>query len=113
MDLNRNSTDSFDRALDEGAGEGLRAVDWSALLARLGAERDLRRELARNLASPPAVADFRGGGAFVVSTASTASAQDAPSVNPDALADFKSTGSNKVGNSRHAAVAKPGARGQQ
>jgi hypothetical protein len=113
MDLNRNSTDSFDRARDEGEAGGLRAVDWSALLARLGAERDLRRELARSLASPPAVADFLGGAAFVLSGADAASPQDAPSVNPDTLADLKSTGSNKVVDGRQAAVAKPGARGQQ
>ena len=111
MDLTLPFPGTFAASLDE--GEALRPLDWSALLARLGAERDLRRELARNLIMPRPVADFGRGAALVVGGPSHDAPHDAPSVNPDALANFKSTGGITFVPGAVAPVAKPGARGQQ
>ena len=94
---------------EDGDSEVLRPLEWSALLARLGAERDLRRELASGLMAPPPVADFVGGAAQVLS----GSSHDAPGVNPDALANRKSTGGIRTAAEAKAPVAKLGARGQQ
>ena len=74
-------------ALDE--GEPLHALDWAGLVARLGAERDLRRELSSRLGAAGGGASFAGG---------AARALDRPlsggelAVNPEGLADGKSTG---------------------
>ncbi|QGN54808.1 hypothetical protein [Novosphingobium sp. Gsoil 351] len=111
MDLNLSSAKAFADAADDGEGTELRALDWGALLARLGAERDLRRELAKGLAAPRRLADFAGGAAIVVSGVSSVSPHNAPSVNPDALADFKSAGGNTSATRHPLAVAKLGARG--
>ena len=94
---------------EDGDSLVLRPLEWSALLARLGAERDLRRELASGLMAPSPVADFVGGAAQVLS----GSSHDAPGVNPDALANRKSTGGIRTAAEAKAPVAKLGARGQQ
>ena len=94
---------------EDGDSEVLRPLEWSALLARLGAERDLRRELASGLMEPPPVADFVGGAAQVLS----GSSHDAPGVNPEALANRKSTEGIGAAAEAKAPVAKLGARGQQ
>lgn len=76
----------FNLRMPEGidADESLRALDWSALLARLGAERDLRREFAANNMSGGA-ADFVNGAARIAGDSS----HGAQSVNPETLADRK------------------------
>ena len=74
-------------ALDE--GEPLQALDWAGLVARLGAERDLRRELSSRLGSAGGGASFAGGAAWALDEAAAAGE---PAVNPEALADRKSTG---------------------
>ena len=96
---------------DDGANveEGLRTLDWGALLARLAAERDLRREFAAGRATRHAAADFMNGAALVVGDSSHA----AQSVNPDTLANRKSTGGNTVAARAKAPVAMLGARGKQ
>ena len=94
---------------EDGDFEVLRPLEWSALLARLGAERDLRRELTNGAMAPPPVADFVGGAAQVLS----GSSHDAPGVNPEALANRKSTGGIRTVAEAKASVAKLGARGQQ
>ncbi|MDP3676910.1 MAG: hypothetical protein Q8R44_17725 [Novosphingobium sp.] len=68
--------------------ESLRALEWSALLARLGAERDLRREFAADRGASRTAADFMNGAARIAGDSS----QDAQSVNPETLADRKSAG---------------------
>ena len=113
MDLNLSSPSDLQAARDEGEGEDLRPLNWAALIARLGAERDLRRELARGLTAPQRVADFMGGAAQVVGDSSHNSPRDAPDVNPDALANRKSTGVNTIAGGAKAPTAKLGARGQQ
>ena len=109
MDLNLSSSNAFDTVLDDAESEDLRPLDWSGLLARLGAERDLRRELTNGLAAPRRVADFLGGAALVVA----GSSHSAPGVNPDALANRKSAGANRTAAGAKALAAKHGARGQQ
>ena len=93
---------------EDGDSKVLRPLEWSALLARLGAERDLRRELASGLMAIPTIANFVGGAAQVLS----GSSHDAPGVNPEALANRKSTGGIRTAAEAHAPVAKLGARGQ-
>ena len=109
MDLNLSSPRALQTACEDGDGEILRPLNWGALIARLGAERDLRRELAAGLAAPRRIADFMGGAAQVVGDSS----HDAPGVNPDALANRKSTGGITDVAGAKAPAAKPGARGQQ
>ena len=94
---------------DANVGEGLRTLDWSALLARLAAERDLRREYAAGRATRHAAADFMNGAALVVGDSSHA----AQSVNPDTLANLKSTGGITVAAGSKQPVAVLGARGKQ
>ena len=96
---------------DDGAnvGEGLRTLDWGALLARLAAERDLRREFATSRATRHAAADFMNGAALVVGDSS----HIAQSVNPDTLANLKSTGGIMVAAGTKVPVAMLGARGKQ
>ena len=94
---------------DANVGEGLRTLDWSALLARLAAERDLRREFAAGRATRHAAADFMNGAALVVGDSSHA----AQSVNPDTLANLKSTGGITVAAGSKQPVAMLGARGKQ
>lgn len=113
MDLNLSSPRDLQTAREDGEGEDLRPLNWAALIARLGAERDLRRELAKGLAAPQRVADFMGGAAQVVGGPSHNPPHDAPDVNPDALANRKSTGGNTFAPGAIAPVATPGARGQQ
>ena len=113
MDLNLSSPRALQAACEDGEGEDLRQLNWAALIARLGAERDLRRELARGLTAPQRVADFMGGAAQVVGGPSHNPPHDAPGVNPDALANRKSTGGITFAPGAMAPVAKPGARGQQ
>ena len=117
MDLTLPFPGAFGTPRDEREGDALRPLDWSVLLARLGAERDLRRERARNLATERPIADFGRGAALVVGGPSHNPPHDAPSVNPDALADCKSTGGNTfaAGPDRisNRTGAKLGARGQQ
>ena len=113
MELTLPFSGAFLPARDESESDALRPLDWGALLARLGAERDLRRELARNLATPRPVADFGHGAAFVMGGPSHEASHDAPSVNPDALADCKSTGGNMVGAGPDGTAATLGARGKQ
>ena len=92
-----------------GEGEGLRTLEWSALLARLAAERDLRREFAAGRDACRAAADFINGAALVAGDSSHV----APSVNPDTLANLKSIGSIKVAAGAKVPVARLGARGKQ
>ena len=113
MDLNLSSPRALQAACEDGEGEDLRQLNWAALIARLGAERDLRRELARGLTAPQRVADFMGGAAQVVGGPSHNAPHDAPGVNPDALANRKSTGGITIAAGANAPVAKSGARGQQ
>ena len=113
MDLTLPFPGAFEACYDEGESDALRPLDWSALLARLGAERDLRRELARTLSSPRPVADFGRGAALVVGGSSHNAPHDAPSINPNALADLKSTGGNRFATGRKMSVAQLAARGQQ
>ena len=95
----------------DGADEGddLRTLEWSALLARLAAERDLRREFAAGREACRAAADFVNGAALVAGDSSHA----APTVNPDNLANLKSTGSIEVAARAKLPVARLGARGKQ
>ena len=113
MDLNLSSPGGLQAARDDGEGEELRPLNWGTLMARLGAERDLRRELARVLAAPQRVADFRDGAAQVVGGPSHYPPHDAPGVNPDALANRKSTGGIPFSGGAMAPVAKSAARGTQ
>ena len=73
-------------AFDE--SEPLQALDWAGLVARLGAERDLRRELSSRVGSLPGGASFSHGAAWALDGARP---EGEPPVNPDGLADFKST----------------------
>ena len=109
MDLTLPFPGAFKTPRDDSESDALRPLNWSALLARLGAERDLRRELASGLMATPTLADFVGGAAQVLS----GSSHDAPGVNPDALANRKSTGGIRTAAEAKAPVAKLGARGQQ
>ena len=113
MDMTLPFPGAFEAARDDAEGDALRPLDWSALLARLAAERDLRRELASGLAASKRVADFRRGAALVVSAVASHSSHDAPSVNPNALAVCKSTGGNTFAIGQTMTVARLGARGQQ
>ena len=74
-------------ALDE--GEPLQALDWAGLLARLGAERDLRRELSSRVGAAGGGASFAGGAAWALDAPNS---EGEPAVNPEGLADRKSTG---------------------
>jgi hypothetical protein len=74
-------------ALDE--GEPLQALDWAGLLARLGAERDLRREFSSRLGAANGGASFAGGAAQALDATPWAGEL---AVNPEGLADRKSTG---------------------
>ncbi len=94
---------------DADPAEALRPLDWAALLARLAAERDLRREFSGVGAVRGVAADFMNGAAQVVGDSSHA----AQSVNPDTLANLKSTGGITVAAQAKACVAKLGARGKQ
>jgi len=94
---------------DADPAEALRPLDWSALLARLAAERDLRREFAARLGVRRIGADFMNGAALVAGDSS----HDAPSVNPETLANLKSTGGITVATGAKARVAKHDARGKQ
>lgn len=109
MDLNLTSSSAFAAIFEDGEREGLRALDWSALLARLGAERDLRREFAASRGMSRNAADFMNGAALVVGDSS----HDAPEVNPETLAHRKSTGGITVAAGAKAPAAKLGARGNQ
>ena len=91
------------------SGEALRTLEWSALLARLAAERDLRREFAAIQRTCGAVADFANGAALVIG----GSPHDAPSINPDTLANRKSTGGITVNAGAPACAAAHDARGKQ
>ena len=113
MDMTLPFPGAFEAARDDAEGDALRPLDWSALLARLAAERDLRRELVSGLNAPRRFADFMGGAAQVVSGPSHNAPHDAPGVNPDALANRKSTGGNTFASGAMAPAAKLGARGQQ
>ena len=113
MDLNLSSPRALQAARDDGEGEELRPLNWGALIARLGAERDLRRELARGLAAPQRIADFMGGAAQVMGSSSHNAPPDAPGVNLEALANRKSTGGITFAAGAKAPVATSGARGQQ
>ena len=113
MDLNLSSPGALQAARDDGEGEELRPLNWGTLMARLGAERDLRRELARGLTAPQRVADFMGGAAQVVGGPSHNPSHDAPGVNPDTLANRKSTGGIMIATGANAPVAKSAARGTQ
>lgn len=95
------------QSVDE--GEDLRPLDWRALLARLAAERDLRREFAAGQGARNVASDFMNGAALVVGDPS----QAAQSVNPDTLAILKPTGSMAVSTGANVPVAKPEARGKQ
>ena len=103
MKLDLPSSAAFDVS-EDGEPEVLRLLDWGALLARLGAERDLRRELANGLAIARPGADFVGGAAQVLS----GSSHDAPGVNPEALANGKSTGGIRTAAGAHSPIAKLG-----
>lgn len=78
----------FDLRMPEGndSDESLRALDWRALLARLGAERDLRREFAANRARARTAADFINGATLIAGDSS----HGAQSVNPETLANRNS-----------------------
>ena len=70
-------------------GEPLHALDWAGLVARLGAERDLRRELSGRLGAAGGGASFAGGAAWALDGPVSDSE---PAVNPEGLADGKATG---------------------
>jgi len=95
-------------AREAGDEADLRPLDWSGLCARLAAERDLRRELARGVAGLES-GSFAAGGAVAV----FGPLHDARSVNLEALANRKPHGG--IGNAADAtpAAAHFGARGQQ
>ena len=82
--------ESFAYRLPGGAedGEPLNPLDWGGLLARLNAERDLRRELASRVGAPAGGASFAAGAAWALD----GSRQGQHGVNPDALTDRKSAG---------------------
>jgi hypothetical protein len=90
-------------------GDDLRSLDWRALLARLAAERDLRREFAAGRSARHAASDFMNGAALVVGDSS----HPAQSVNPGALANLKATGGITVAAGTNNPVAKLEARGKQ
>ena len=91
-------------------GEPLNAIDWAGLVARLGAERDLRRELSRQIGAAAAGASFAQGAAWAIDGSS---AQGESVVNPEALADFKSTGGITPEAGAQAPAAGSDARGQK
>jgi len=91
-------------------GEPLGALDWSTLLARLGAERDLRRELSGQTGLAGA-----GGASFAAAAASALGhiPLGEAAINPEALADGKATQANS--SAAQAETPAPGieARGQK
>lgn len=101
---------TFNLPANLGDGEPLGALDWPGLVARLGAERDLRRELAARIG---AAASFSAGAAAVLEGTSTASTNGEPAVNPAALADCKAPAGIRVADGAEASFAGIEARGKE
>ena len=95
-------------ALETGDEADLRPLDWSGLCARLAAERDLRRELARG-----ATAFESGSFASRAAAAVFGPLHDARSVNLEALANRKPHGGIGDAADENQAAAHFGARGPQ
>jgi hypothetical protein len=91
-------------------GEPLAAVDWSGLVARLAAERDLRRELTARIG---AAASFTTGAAAVLESACEGPVDGEPAVNPAALAVGKAHGGIRSDDGANAPAAGNEARGQE
>jgi len=91
-------------------GEPLGAVDWPGLVARLGAERDLRRELTSRI---DAAASFSTGAAAVLESVFEGSVNGEPAVNPAALAVGKAHGGITPVDGAKASDAGNEARGQE
>ncbi len=77
--------------------ETLNTVDWAGLVARLGAERDLRRELTARFGaaasfSGNAEAELKRAPARITNGSSEGSPHGEPAVNPAALGDSKAEG---------------------
>jgi hypothetical protein len=86
------------RAPDSVPEGALRPLDWSEIVARLAATRDLRAVLAR---------PFVRGGGFAPQTATGIAGQGEPGVNLAALA------TGKCADSKTAAAAQPTGRGER
>ena len=113
MDLNLPFGGTGQPLLDDDEGRPLRPLDWSALVARLTAERDLRREIAHGASSAKPISSFvRDMAQFAVGSPH-AGRYDAQGVNPDALANLKSTGGITIATVAKPPVATNDARGQQ
>ena len=97
----------------DGESDALRPLDWNTLMARLGAERDLRRELANGLAAVQPVADFACGAALITGGSPHNAYHDARGINPDALINRKATAGIAAAARTTAPVATYDARGQQ
>ena len=106
-------SDAFEASRQDGEGDALRPLEWSTLVARLGAERDLRRELTNGLAAVRPVADFACGAALITGGSTHHALRDARGVNPDALTNRKSTQGITAAAQTTAPVATYDARGQQ
>ena len=103
--------ESFDYRLLGPAEEGerLAPLDWGGLLARLGAERDLRRELAGRNGTSTGAASFVAGAAWALDR----SPQGQRDVNRDALADCKAARGIMSATGTEAPAAGSDARGQK
>ena len=88
--------------------EPLHALEWAGLVARLGAERDLRRELTVRVTAP------RASGSFAPAVWPLGeNAHGAPSINPEALANGKADRGITAVAGAQAPVPDTGARGQE
>ena len=105
--------DAFEAPRQAGEGDALRPLEWSTLVARLGAERDLRRELTNGLAAVRRAADFACGAALITGGSTHDAIRDARGVNPDALTNRKATKGITAAAQTTAPVATYDARGQQ
>ena len=91
-------------------GEPLHPVDWLGLVARLRAERDLRRELGSRIGQ---AASFVAGAAWALDETARPSSRSEPPVNLEALADRKSAQAITPMNEAQARSPGTEARGQE
>jgi hypothetical protein len=91
-------------------GEPLHALDWAGLVARLGAERDLRRELSSRLGAAGDGASFAGAAVWALEGPA---AGGEPVVNPEGLADGKATGGITPATGEQSSAAGSDARGHK
>ena len=101
---------NFRPAVTGDDGEPLHQVDWFGLVARLGAERDLRRELSSRIGH---AASFAAGAAWALDGSAQASPRGEPAVNLEALADRKAAQGITPANTAQARSPGIEARGQE